>query len=488
MSRRSLLTSARSRLKRLPVVRSARVRLLAWQLALVLAALVASTLVTRQFLLARMDDRIDRELRQEVDELRTLADTGIDPVTGRAFADTRRLMRFNLQRNIPDRNETMFALVDGAPDARVSVEPPGRLDLDTDVVSTLAASTDAGLRTIRTSWGDVRYAAVPVTVDQEGPAGVFVVAIFRDLERREVDAVVLVLAVSGAIALALAAAAAWVVAGRVLSPVRAVRRTAESITHTDLSRRIDVRGTDEIAELASTFNRMLERLDGAFAIQRQFVDDAGHELRTPITVVRGHLELIGPVTDEQSQALAIAHDELDRMARMVDDLLDLAKSDQPDFLRLGEVEVGDLTDEIFTKAEALGDRRWSMPRRANGSVTADRERVTQAVLQLAQNAVQHTEKGDLIEISSDPHRGGVSWTVQDDGPGVSEADAQRIFHRFARGGDGARRGPGVGLGLAIVAEIARAHGGRVELVPSSTGACFRLTVPTAPRTPAEEST
>jgi two-component system OmpR family sensor kinase len=461
------------------LLRSARVRLIAWQLVLVLVALVASTLVTREFLLARMDDRIDREIRQEVAELRALATTGVDPLTGEPFRNVGRLMRFNLQRNIPDRNETMLSLLNGHPDSRVTVEPPSRLDLDSRAVAAFAGSTDAGLRVMETDQGLVRYAAVPVSLENSTEQGVFVIAIFRDLERREVDEVVLVLALSGALALALAAGVAWIVAGRVLAPVRMVRQAADSITHTDMSQRIAVVGTDEVAELADTFNRMLDRLDEAFATQRQFVDDAGHELRTPITIIRGHLEVMGDTATDRASSLAVVNDELARMSRMVDDLLDLAKAGQPDFLRLETFDLGDLTDEIFLKCVALGERRWSMPERGDGVMVADRERVTQAVLQLAQNAVQHTAEGDEIAVASRAEQRQVQLWIADTGPGVDPADRERIFDRFARGSDRPRPSDGAGLGLSIVHSIATSHGGTVDLDPTERGATFRLTFPRA---------
>ncbi len=459
------------------LLRSARIRLIAWQLVVVLVALLASTLVTREFLLARMDDRIDREIRQEVAELRALATTGVDPQTGEPFRDARRLMRFDLQRNSPDRNETLFSLINGAPDSRITVDPPIRLDLDPQAVATFAKSTDARIAEMGSSRGKVRYAAVPVSVDGSTDKGVFVIAIFRDLERREVDVAVLALAVSGLVALVLAAGVAWVVAGRVLGPIRTVRQTADGITHTDMSKRIAVVGTDEVAELADTFNRMLDRLDEAFETQRQFVDDAGHELRTPITIIRGHLELMGDTPTDRTETLTVVNDELTRMSRMVDDLLDLAKSGQPDFLHLEDLDLGELTDEILVKCTALGDRHWSMPERGGGFITADRERLTQAILQLAQNAVEHTTIGDRIEVGSRADGATAELWVADTGPGVDPADRERVFERFARGGSEPRRSGGAGLGLSIVHSVAAAHGGTVELADTEKGATFRLTIP-----------
>jgi two-component system OmpR family sensor kinase len=463
------------------LTRSARARLIGWQLLLVFAALAASIFVARQYLLARMDDRIDREIRQEVGEFTTLANEGTDPLTGQSFGDVRRLMRFNLQRNIPDRNETMFSLVNDRPDSRISVEPPLRLDLEPDLVARFAQSTDPGLSDVETSLGTVRYSAVPVSVDGGSDRGVFVIAIFRDRERQEVDDVTLVLAGAGLLGLVLAAGAAWLVAGRVLAPVRLVRQTADSITHTDLSSRIEVAGTDEIAELADTFNRMLTRLEEAFSSQRQFLDDAGHELRTPLTIIRGQLELMGESQDDREATMMIVNDELRRMSRMVDDLLTLAKADQPGSLQWMSFDLGDLTDEVFTKAEGLGERRWEMPERGEGTCLGDRERITQAVLQLAQNAVQHTHDGDRIELGSSCTRTTYEVWVRDFGPGVRPEDRDRIFSRFTRGSKGRRHSDGAGLGLSIVASIAEAHEGTVTLDDTEIGACFRLAIPRVPK-------
>ena len=178
--------------------------------------------------------------------------------------------------------------------------------------------------------------------------------------------------------LLIASALAWVIAGRVLAPLRTLRTTAQAITETDLTRRIDVHGDDEIAELGRTFNAMLDRLEGAFASQRAFVSDAGHELRTPITIVRGHLELLGDDPLEREETIALVTDELDRMARFVEDLLLLAKAEQGDFLHLAPLDLDVLTDELYDKATALADRDWRLAGSGAGRLTADRQRLTQA--------------------------------------------------------------------------------------------------------------
>ena len=229
-----------------------------------------------------------------------------------------------------------------------------------------------------------------------------------------------------------------------------------------------------------------------FDTQRAFIDDAGHELRTPITIIRGNLEVMGSDPQEREETIALVTDELDRMSRMVNDLLMLARSDRPYFLTMEPIDLCDLARELHAKASALGERHWHLRSDAVGTIMADRQRLTQAVMQLAQNAVQHTEPGDVItlgcrrsdEIITPGARrrvGEVAWYVRDAGPGVGAADAERIFRRFARAEGGRRRSEGAGLGLAIVRVIAEAHGGRVELERGhERGAEFSVIVPTTP--------
>lgn len=454
---------------------SARVRLLAAQVLIVLLALGTSLLIARQVLVERDETRVDDELTQEVEEFRALAATGVDPVTGRPFDDPRRLLRVHLQRSVPQDDETLFAIVDGAPDSRVAQEPPVRLDLDPDAVATFAAATDTRVGEIGTAQGVVRYRVVPVLVDGSASRGALVVGVFRDLERREVDAVLLVLLGAGAVGLLLAAGAAWVAAGRVLRPVDDVRRAAEEIGASDLSRRLEVRGTDEVAGLARTFNGMLDRLEQAFADQRRFLDDASHELRTPVTIVRGHLETMSEDPVQRAASMAVVLDELDRMGRLVDDLLTLARAETPDFVVVGDVELSELTLGVLARARALGERDWRLDEVGTGFFRADEQRLLQAMVQLADNAVAHTGPGDVIRIGSAMTADGVDLWVHDSGPGIAPADRERVLGRFVRAGTS--RAEGSGLGLAIVDGIARAHHGRVAIDDTDAGARVRIHLP-----------
>jgi signal transduction histidine kinase len=329
---------------------------------------------------------------------------------------------------------------------------------------------------VSTPAGRVDYLAVPLKVNDR-VLGVFVVSVFRELQQGPFDDAITATIAVGLAVLLIGSVLAWQVAESVLRPVRAVTQNARAITETDLTRRIDVRGRDEMAQLAATFNATLDRLESAFTAQRRFLDDAGHELKTPLTIVTGHLELLGEEPAERGATLALVLDELDRMARIVNDLLLLAKAEAPDFLHLETVDVGVLTEELHTKVGALAPRRWVLDARGRGLVVADRQRLTQAVMQLAENAAKHTVPGDEIAIGSAVGDGEARFWIRDEGAGIPEHDQAGLFERFSRG-PSAARGDGSGLGLSIVRAIALAHQGRVELTSRpGAGSTFSVVVP-----------
>ena len=180
---------------------------------------------------------------------------------------------------------------------------------------------------------------------------------------------------------------------------------------------------------------MLDRLDHAFSSQREFIRDAGHELRTPITVIRGHLELLAAEEDprERAETIAIVTDELDRMSRFVDDLLLLARAERPDFLEYETVDVEDLSRELLAKAQSLGPREWTLDTSGRGIIVADRQRLTQAVMNLADNAVHHTEDGEEIALGSAVNARYARFWVRDSGPGIDPEEREAIFERLSRG-------------------------------------------------------
>ncbi|HEV3477816.1 MAG TPA: ATP-binding protein [Gaiellaceae bacterium] len=454
-----------------------RARILVGHAGLLAIAVVASVLVARQLLLARLEERIDHELAQEVSEFRLLA-RGRDPRTGRPFgSDIRRVFEVFLARNVPTRNEVIVTYVDGRPYARSRSlrAPPYRLDRDPRLTARWGALTQTDKGEISTPGGRVRFLAVPVLVSN-APVATFAVALFRDREEAELNDTIIALAGVGLAALLVGSILAWRLAGGVLRPVRAVTATARAITETSLARRIPELGSDEIAQLAATFNDMLDRLEHAFEVQRQFLDEAGHELRTPLTIVQGQLELLPDDPAELQRTIELVLDEVKRMGRIVGDLILLAQSEEPDFLQLEPVDVAALTTDLHAKVRALGDRDWRIDSTGRGIIIADSQRLTQAVVQLAQNAVEHTEVGGEIAFGSSVTPGEARFWVRDTGSGVAPEDRERIFRRFERGRD--ETSDGAGLGLAIVSAIARAHGGQAELDGGSRGATFSITVPT----------
>jgi signal transduction histidine kinase len=455
-----------------------RARMMVGHIGLLAVAVVASVLVARQLLLDRLEDRIDHELAQEVSELRILAG-GRDPRTGERFGpNVRRVFEVFLARNVPARNEVILTYVEGAPfrRSRTLRAPPYRLDQDPSSIARWGRLNQTDEGEISTPGGRIKFLAVPVQL-QDGPRASFVVAVFRDREEEELNDAIAALAGVGIALLVAGSILAWSVATGVLGRVRAVTETARSISETSLERRIVEQGSDELAQLAATFNDMLERLERAFHTQRHFLDDVGHELRTPLTIIRGHLEVLPDEPAARGRTLELVLDEVKRMSRMVDDLILLAKSDEPDFLQLGSVDVAGLTAEVHEKAGALGDRAWQVDSVGRGIIVADRDRLTQAIVQLAQNAVEHTRPGAEIGLGSQVSPAGARFWVRDTGSGVPPAERTRIFERFARGANAGS--DGAGLGLAIVKAIATAHGGRAEVNGApGEGATFSITVPT----------
>jgi signal transduction histidine kinase len=254
--------------------------------------------------------------------------------------------------------------------------------------------------------------------------------------------------------------------------------TARSISQSDLTHRIDVRGGGQAAEMARSFNGMLDRLEAVMRSQREFVQDASHELRDPLTICGGHLELLSDDPEERRQTIALVVDELDRMGRIVDDLQLLADAEQHDFLRPAPLQVEAFTHELAAKAAALAARNWIVDAAADVDIHADRFRLTEAVMNLAHNAVQHTADHHTIAIGSSATEGEVNIWVRDTGFGIAVSEQARVFDRFRRGRSAHRRYRGSGLGLAIVRTIVEAHGGRVELASRlGEGSTFTMVLP-----------
>ena len=417
--------------------------------------------------------RVNGDLGRAADEVAQLAQ-GNDPETGEPFSGVEALLRASMQRAVHPPSEGSFAIVGDrirwtAPDG-VLLRPEEDPELVAAVLP-LASGDLVMLGDLTTALREYRYVVVPVR-DPGGQSGALVRVADMAMERAVLMPVYLAYSLIALGALLLVAMLIWLLVGRLLRPISWMRQTAERITETDISQRIPVRGSDDLSALAVTVNGMLDRLESAVGAQRELLDDVGHELRTPLTIVRGHLELMdaadpGDVTATRTLVL----DELDRMRRLVDDLLTLAKAEHPDFVVTGPTDVARLTDETLAKASRLGDRRWMLDDLADAEVVLDPQRVTQAWLQLAANAVQYSEAGSTVGMGS-RLAGGELWLwVRDEGAGIPASEQERILSRKVMG----RGGTGTGLGLAIVSSITTAHGGRID-VQSVQGVGSRISI------------
>lgn len=464
---------------------AARTRIIGWTLLLVMAALGVVTLVTWLLLISSINARMDEALRIEVEEFTELTAPGVNPRTGEPFSGIDEVIREAIAYNIARPNEKFLGYVDGAYRTQSRQEPGTPEILAGDaafeaLVATVDTPTEG--RYQHPDLGEVRYLAIPVALGGDPSRGVIVAAYLGDAERSEAaDAARLMLLV-GSVTLLGAAGASWLLAGRILRPIRDVVDTARTISDSDLSQRIPSRGggdRDELAALVDTLNGMLDRVEGGVAAQRRFIDDAGHELRTPITIVRGHLDVVDAADPADVRStIALVDDELIRMNRMVSDLLLLAHSEQPTFLRPQLVDVGELTTEAFEKLERLADRRFTLQATASTVALLDAQRITQALIALADNACRFTQPDGWIAVGSSASDGWVRFWVSDSGPGIGPEDRARIFDRFARGDQLGHHSDGAGLGLSIVQAIAVAHGGQVLLDSvRGRGTTFTVVVP-----------
>jgi two-component system OmpR family sensor kinase len=283
---------------------------------------------------------------------------------------------------------------------------------------------------------------------------------------------------AGILALAGALFASYLVGIRVSRPLRRMAAVAARVDAGDLHPRIHDVGAqgDEVKVLADAFNHMLDRLTDAFAGQRAFVADASHELRTPLTVIRGQLELLASQSDPSGADVRrverLVQAEIARITRLVDDLLLLAKAEQPQSMRVEWIQLGDYVAELWDGMSLLARRRFELGPVPQGTLRADPDRLAQALRNLLGNAIDHTaaEHGLVRMIVERAPGERIRFIVEDDGPGIPRDQRERIFHRFHRT-DAARdrASGGTGLGLAIVRAIADAHGGSVKAGESREG-------------------
>jgi len=332
-----------------------------------------------------------------------------------------------------------------------------------------------------TDAGEIRTSSVPISVDGERLATLQVVSPLGPVRTDAREAASLVAAAAGVSLLVggvLLAATLW----RALSPLGSLAAAARSTELAQLSERVEVpTSDDEVALLAREFNTMLDRLEASARQQQEFLASVGHELRTPITIARGHLELLTTVDRGDPAAVdttaAIVRDELGRMGRLVDDLMAIARVQTADFIRPRPLELVAWFEELELKIAATpaGEATRVLPP-PPVELRADPDRLAQAVLNLTTNAALHTPDGTPITVAAevDHARQRLTLRVSDEGPGIDPDILDEVFSPFVRAGD-AR--DSTGLGLAVVEAVITAHGGDVEVSSGPTGTAVTLRLP-----------
>jgi signal transduction histidine kinase len=469
----------------------ARTRILAWYLALITGFLVLSLPVITRLVLFQVNLRVRHDLVEELEEFNHFQQERFPTIDSQDEVKLAQLFQEFLNYKIPEDDTFLITILDGQFYSSNPRSLPKIIAADAPLMGKWLALKEP----IQGEWttsdpeiGRVLYLTKPMVVQGE-VKGILVASHITAGEVKEaLDAVKISLGI-WLIVLFLAALAAWIASGKVLNPLKKLSKTVASIDELDLEQRIAVTGSGEIAQLTNSFNQMMQRLQQVFFSQRNLLNDAGHELRTPITIIQGHLELMGNDPQEQQETLEIVFDELKRMSRLVNSLILLAKAERFDFLQEESIDVALFTQELYSKITKLAQRDWQLDNRGQGYFQGDRQRLTQAMINLAQNAVQHTEEKDTIILGSksdvtpryanqESDRNNVAFWVQDMGAGFDPKDRDFIFQRFTRVDNNHQYSQGQGLGLSIVQAIAQAHKGKVEAIGElNRGATFTLILP-----------
>jgi two-component system, OmpR family, sensor kinase len=475
-------------------LRTVRFRVLATVLGFLAAGLLAAGITTLTLDLGNLNNRVNEDLLLQTGRLHDIVEQGVPG--GGPYTSLDELFTVFLQGATPGRYESVMATVIGGNTFLPAGAQPGTLNASQVLDAARSAHVEGrtAFRDIALDGRTLRLAVTSVSLKGGEAGGLLVAASEIGRQREQMIASFGTFGLASLATLLLAGTIGFTVTGRLFVPVRRLRQATESITFEDLSSRVLVPpGDDDVSQLAIDFNRMLDRLEAGIADQRQFVDDASHELRTPLTIIGGHLQLLqaeDPRDVSETQGLLL--EELDRMQSLVDELLLLARSGRPDFVRLDWIDADSFLLAAMDRIKVLADRRWQIDTMPGGWFRADRNRLTQAVEQLAANAVQSTRRHDVISLGaawvatpggtvppapSTPSEAGVEIWVADSGCGISAADQERIFDRFARAGV-SRGTEGSGLGLPIVKAIAEAHNGSLRVSSQvNKGSTFVLSLP-----------
>jgi two-component system OmpR family sensor kinase len=429
---------------------------------------------------ARLRSQIDAQLRTQAAEWRQLT-AGANLSTAVALAAS--ATRFISAQRYHAESQIIVVQVNGSRaisnDAELVTREEAREQSPHETTGLLDSPT--GLATVSVAEaGTMRILAQPI---DNGNRRVGTLRVANPLApvRQAQASLLRTFAFVGALSLVLAIAAGISLASLIAAPLRRIARVAVAVESGDLSMRAGpVAARGEVRVLSEAFDGMLERLERAFKRQRDFVSDASHELRTPLTVLRAQVELLDRETDasRRYEATTTLLRRLDELDRLVADMLTLASAEAGQLVEPHSIDLGEFFEDLRRDLPLFGERDFQL-QAIDGSLSADRDRLTQVLRNLIRNAVAHTDVGGRVTVEARARDGHLQISVIDSGAGIPPDQLELIFERFQRLDTGRSRDRGgSGLGLAIARAITEAHGGTIcaESAPGQ-GATFRIELP-----------
>lgn len=462
---------------------SLRLRLPALASLVLLVSLGLSLLLSYQILRVVGERDLDQSLAREYTRFAGAIATTTDDLTGPGEPITVELVRRAVSdyHRLNPGSDTYLTVVRIGSTVVVSPTPPAELAELAGRLAIPAATVDDGYQTLSSEAGPLRSLRAPIRLDGDEIGSVQVVGRAEPISDATARSLTW-LGILALISMLLGGAALTAALVRALRPLRELADTAQRTGRLEqLSVRVAEPGrSDEVGVLAREFNRMLGRLENSARERTEFLATVSHELRTPVTIARGHVETLerADVVDrERVRATAVViREELTHVGRLVDDLLALARAQHDDFVVPTDIDLGALFDDLELRLVGLGLTDVELMAAPELTVRGDGARLQQALLNLATNAVVHTPPGTRVIVSAEPVGDRVALTVTDDGPGIDPAIAERALEPFVRTST-ARGHDSSGLGLAVVDEVARAHGGSVSIDTGSGGTAVRLLIP-----------
>jgi heavy metal sensor kinase len=364
-------------------------------------------------------------------------------------------------------------------------------DIETDVIPTKFETTERALKgeivyeTIEDANPRLRMVTIPILDNKKITSIVQVGSSLADFDET-MRKLLIIMIIGIPTSISVAIIVGYFMAKKSLKPVDQIRRAAVNISSNNLDERIDIKGRkDELGRLAETFNAMIARLKDSFQRINQFSIDVSHELKTPLTILKGETEVVLRKDRDNGEYINLLQsnlEEIDRMARIIDDLLLLSKADTKDMkLNIENISLRDLVADVCMNMKIFANNKeisLIIDELADVRLIGDELKLRRMLWNIMENGIKYTPKGGVVNVSSYTNKGYVCINVKDSGMGISKDDIEYIFDRFYRADRSRKRESGSGLGLSISKWIAEAHKGVIEVTSQpSKGSQFLIKLP-----------